>query len=87
MAKKYILLPALYQINDIILVYIFQICYCSWMKHIKHQIFPHFSVEVLKQRYLECECPCERTHWHIIPILRNKVPLEDLLGFVNARGA
>ena len=59
----------LYQINDIGLVYIFQICYCSWMKHKKHQVFPHFSVEVLKQRYLECECPCERTHWHIIWLL------------------
>ena len=26
-------------------------------------------MEVLKQRYLECECPWERTHWHIIWLL------------------
>ena len=39
------------------------------MKKKKHQVFPHFSVEVLEQRYLECECPRERTHWHIIWLL------------------
>ena len=39
------------------------------MKKKKHEVFPHFSVEVLKQRYLECECPRERTHWHIIWLL------------------
>ncbi|MDE0480999.1 MAG: winged helix-turn-helix domain-containing protein [Candidatus Poribacteria bacterium] len=36
------------------------------MKKKKHEVFPHFSVEVLRQKYLECECPRERTHWHII---------------------
>ena len=39
------------------------------MKEKKRRVFPHFSVEVLKQRYLECECPRERTHWHIIWLL------------------
>ena len=39
------------------------------MKKKKHEVFPHFSVEVLKQRYLDCECPRERTHWHIIWLL------------------
>ena len=39
------------------------------MKKKKHEVSPHFSVEVLKQRYLECECPRERTHWHIIWLL------------------
>ena len=39
------------------------------MKEKKRWVFPHFSVEVLKQRYLECECPRERTHWHIIWLL------------------
>ncbi len=57
----------LYHINVIFLVYIFfLICYCEEMKKKKHEIFPHFSVEVLRQKYLECECPRERTHWHII---------------------
>lgn len=39
------------------------------MKKKKHDVFPHFSVQVLRQKYLECECPCERTHWHIIWLL------------------
>ena len=39
------------------------------MKKQKHEVFPHFSVEVVKQRYLECECLRERTHWHIIWLL------------------
>ena len=39
------------------------------MKKQKHEVFPHFSVEVLRERYLECECPRERTHWHIIWLL------------------
>ncbi len=39
------------------------------MKKKKHEVFPHFSVEVLRERYLECECPRERTHWHIIWLL------------------
>ncbi len=46
-----------------------QICYCEQMKKQKHEVFPHFSVEVLRERYLECECPRERTHWHIIWLL------------------
>ena len=52
----------LYRINAKILVNIFLICYSEQMKKKKHQVFPHFSVEVLKQRYRECECPRERTH-------------------------
>lgn len=39
------------------------------MKKKKHEVFPHFSVEVLREKYLECECPRERTHWHIIWLL------------------
>ncbi len=39
------------------------------MKKKKHEVLPHFSVEVLRQRYLECKCTRERTHWHIIWLL------------------
>lgn len=39
------------------------------MKKLKHTVFPHFSVEVLKQKYLDCECPFEKTRWHIIWLL------------------
>ena len=53
----------------IVLSFIFWMCYCDQMKNKKHGVSPHFSVEVLKQRYLECECPIERTHWHIIWLL------------------
>ncbi len=53
----------------IVLAFIFWMCYCDQMKNKKHGVSPHFSVEVLKQRYLECECPIERTHWHIIWLL------------------
>ncbi|MDE0089587.1 MAG: winged helix-turn-helix domain-containing protein [Candidatus Poribacteria bacterium] len=36
------------------------------MKKKKHQVIPHFLVKVLRQKYLECKCSRERTHWHII---------------------
>ena len=39
------------------------------MKKTKHEVFPHFPIEVVKQRYLGCQCPRERTHWHIIWLL------------------
>ena len=39
------------------------------MKNIRHQVAPHFSVEALKQKYLNCQPPRERTHWHIIWLL------------------
>ena len=39
------------------------------MKNIRHQVVPHFSVEALKQKYLNCHCPRERPHWHIIWLL------------------
>ena len=39
------------------------------MKKLKHSVVPNFSVEVLKQKYLECECPGEKTRWHIIWLL------------------
>ena len=39
------------------------------MKNIRHQVVPHFSVEALKQKYLNCDHPRERTHWHIIWLL------------------
>ena len=39
------------------------------MKNKKHEVSPHFCVEVLKERYLGCECRRERTHWHIIWLL------------------
>ena len=35
----------------------------------KQRVFPHFPTEVLRQRYLECKCSRERTHWHIIWLL------------------
>ena len=56
---------SLYHINMIVPAFIFWVCYCDQRKNKKHGGFPHFSVEVLKQRYLECECPIERTHWHL----------------------
>ena len=39
------------------------------MKNTKHGVSPHFSIEALKQRYLECECPRERMRWHAIWLL------------------
>ena len=39
------------------------------MKNTKHRVSHHFPIEVLKQRYLDCQCPRERTHWHIIWLL------------------
>ena len=39
------------------------------MKNTKHRVSPHFSIEALKQRYLECECPRERMRWHAIWLL------------------
>ena len=39
------------------------------MKKTKHEVLPHFPIEVVKQRYLGCQCPRERTHWHIIWLL------------------
>ena len=59
----------LYQINEIILVLFFLICYSKHMKNTKHGVSPHFSIEALKQRYLECECPRERMRWHAIWLL------------------
>lgn len=59
----------------IVLAFIFWICYCEQMKKKKHEVSSHFSVEVLKQRYLECECPLERTHWHIIWLLADTTHL------------
>ena len=34
-----------------------------------NQVASHFSVEALKQNYLNCAHPKERTHWHIIWLL------------------
>ena len=39
------------------------------MKNTKHRVSLHFPIAVLKQRYLDCQCPRERTHWHIIWLL------------------
>ena len=39
------------------------------MKNTKRGVSPHFSIEALKQRYLECECPRERMRWHAIWLL------------------
>ncbi len=58
----------LYQINVIVLELFFTICYHAPMKN-SNQVDPHFSVEKLKDRYLNCEHPKERTHWHIIWLL------------------
>ena len=76
----------LYQINRIILVLFFFICYSKHMKNTKHGVSPHFSIEALKQRYLECECPRERMRWHAIWLLADtenpKTPREvaDIVG-------
>ena len=59
----------LYQINGIIIVLFFLICYSKHMKNTKHGVLPHFSIEALKQRYLACECPRERMRWHAIWLL------------------
>ena len=61
-------LNILYQINVIVLELFFTICYHAPMKN-SNQVDPHFSVEKLKDRYLNCEHPKERTHWHIIWLL------------------
>ena len=59
----------LYQINGIRIVLFFLICYTKHMKNTKHGVSPHFSIEALKQRYMECECPRERMRWHAIWLL------------------